>query len=92
MEEKKYLSVEEVAKRFGLNLATVYRLAQAGALPGFKLGSQWRFSEKMLESWVADRVTIEWFRAGDRKAELKSTDTVLSPDLPAERLQSGEKH
>ena len=69
VEEKKYLSIEDVARRFDLNLTTVYRLAQSGMLPGFKLGSQWRFSEEMLESWVADRVTIEWFRAGDRKAD-----------------------
>ena len=61
-----YLSIEQVAKRFGLNLTTVYRLAQSGALPGFKVGSQWRFSEAMLESWVADQVTVEWFRAGER--------------------------
>lgn len=66
MDPKKYLSVEDVASRFGLNLTTVYRLAQKGALPGFKVGSQWRFCESMLESWVADQVTVEWLHAGDR--------------------------
>ena len=66
MEDKKYLSVDEVAQRFGLNLTTVYRLAQKGALPGFKVGSQWRFCESMLKSWVADQVTVEWLHAGDR--------------------------
>ena len=69
MSENRYLTIEEVASRFGLNLTTVYRLAQRGSLPGFKVGSQWRFSEAMLESWVADQVTVEWFRAGDRKAK-----------------------
>ena len=56
--------MEEVAKRFGVNSTTVYRLAQRGALPGFKLGNQWRFSHEMLESWVADKVTIERLRTG----------------------------
>ena len=56
--EKAYLSVEQVAKRFGVNQTTVYRLAQRGQLPAFKVGNQWRFSEARLEEWVADRERI----------------------------------
>ncbi len=59
MAEKAYLSIEQVAKRFGINITTVYRLAQAGELPGFKIGSQWRFSEELLESWVIERVKVK---------------------------------
>ena len=57
-DNKRYLSVEEVAKRFGVNITTVYRLAQRGKLPAFKVGNQWRFSESRLEEWVADRERI----------------------------------
>lgn len=57
--EKTYLTVEEVAARFEVNPTTVYRLAQRGILPGFKIGNQWRFSSRMLESWVSDRVARE---------------------------------
>lgn len=67
MIEKSYLSVEDVAKRFGINPTTVYRLAQRGVLPGFKVGVQWRFSRAMLESWVADQVTIKRLKAEDRR-------------------------
>lgn len=56
MTARLFLSVEEVAKRFGVNTTTVYRLAQRGALPGFKVGNQWRFSEEMLDAWVSSRV------------------------------------
>ncbi len=62
-----YLSVDQVAKRFGITPSTVYRLAQRGVLPGFKVGMQWRFSPEMLESWVADQVTVERLRAEDRR-------------------------
>ena len=62
-----YLSVEDVARRFGITASTVYRLAQRGVLPGFKVGVQWRFSPEMLESWVADQVTLERLRAEDRR-------------------------
>lgn len=56
---KAFLTVEEVARQFGVNTTTVYRLAQNGKLPAFKLGGQWRFSPDMLENWVVDQVTIE---------------------------------
>jgi excisionase family DNA binding protein len=62
-----YLSVDQVARRFGITTSTVYRLAQRGILPGFKVGVQWRFSPDMLESWVADQVTLERLRAEDRR-------------------------
>ena len=54
-----FLTVEEVAKRFGINTSTVYRLTQRGRLPGFKIGGQWRFSKEMLDSWITDRVNRE---------------------------------
>jgi len=56
---KAFLTVEEVARQFGVNTTTVYRLAQNGKLPAFKVGGQWRFSPDMLENWVIDQVTIE---------------------------------
>ena len=63
MTEKVYLSVEDVARHFGINPSTVYHLAQRGQLPGFKVGGQWRFNRAMLESWAADQVTREWLQA-----------------------------
>ena len=65
MPEKPYLTIEDVAGYFGVTPTTVYRLAQKGELPGFKIGSQWRFSQEMLESWVADQVTVERLKAED---------------------------
>ena len=42
--DQSYLTIGQVAKRFGVDRSTVYRLAQRGTLPGFKVGNQWRFS------------------------------------------------
>ena len=63
MAKKSYLSIDEVAERFGVNVTTIYRLAQKGKLPGFKIGNQWRFSEDLLESWATDQVTVKWLMA-----------------------------
>ncbi len=65
METQRYLTIEEVAQRFGVNPTTVYRLAHRGVLPGFKVGNQWRFSQEMLELWVADQMTMERLKAED---------------------------
>lgn len=58
MTEQAYLSVDELAKRFGINATTVYRLTQRGRLPGFKVGSQWRFSPAILERWIASQLSL----------------------------------
>ncbi len=71
MSGNEYLSIGDVATKLGVNVTTVYRLAQKGSLPGFKVGSQWRFSGNQLESWVADQVTIEWLKAEDRAKSTK---------------------
>jgi excisionase family DNA binding protein len=69
MADKAYLSVEEVAERFGVTPSTIYRLAQRGALPGFKVGGQWRFSALLLDSWAADQmITERWKTNGDADA------------------------
>jgi len=46
-----YLSVNDVARRYGIDSKTVYRLAHKGRLPAFKIGSQWRFNEDKLKEW-----------------------------------------
>lgn len=58
MTQRPYLTIQDVAKRFGVNTTTVYRLAKGGKLPAFKVGNQWRFSEERLREWVADRERV----------------------------------
>ena len=67
MGDKPYLSVEEVAAHFGLNPTTIYRLAQRGLLPGFKVGGQWRFSQEMLKAWVSNQVAGKWPKTEDHQ-------------------------
>lgn len=67
MADTSYWSVEEVAQYFGVNPSTIYRLAQRGAFPGFKIGGQWRFSKAMLDSWVATQVNGERLKEEDRR-------------------------
>lgn len=46
------LTVKQVAERLSVNNRTVYRLAQAGDLPGFKVAGIWRFLEVDINAWI----------------------------------------
>jgi len=34
---------------------TIYRLLRQGRLPGFRVGSNWRFSREAIEQWERDQ-------------------------------------
>jgi len=49
MTEREYMTAAEVAELFRISKQQVTRLARAGKIPGFRLGSTWRFKrEEML--------------------------------------------
>ena len=51
--EGEILTLEEVAVYLKAGKRTVYRLAQQGAIPAFKLGGSWRFRRAELDHWIA---------------------------------------
>jgi len=51
--EDEILTLEEVATYLKAGKRTVYRLAQQGAIPAFKLGGSWRFRRAEPDRWIA---------------------------------------
>ena len=51
-----YMSVPQVAKLLQLSERTVYRLAQAGSLPAFKVGGSWRFRRRDIDRWAERQI------------------------------------
>ncbi len=49
------LTVKQVAELLAVNDRTVYRMANAGELPGFKVAGSWRFLEDDIMSWIDER-------------------------------------
>jgi excisionase family DNA binding protein len=47
------LTLAEVADYLRINRSTVYRLIKGGTLPGFKIGSDWRFNIESIDRWRA---------------------------------------
>jgi excisionase family DNA binding protein len=51
--EGEILTLDEVAAYLKAGKRTVYRLAQQGEIPAFKLGGTWRFRRTELDRWIA---------------------------------------
>jgi excisionase family DNA binding protein len=45
------MTVKELADYLRVNPTTVYRLLRRRQLPGFRVGSEWRFNRAAIEQW-----------------------------------------
>lgn len=50
------MTIKQLAGYLNLNQRTVLRLVTDGALPGMKLGNQWRFRKAMIDTWLDDQM------------------------------------
>jgi len=46
------MTVDELAKYLRMKKVTIYKHAQDGGLPGFKVGSTWRFKKATIDRWI----------------------------------------
>jgi excisionase family DNA binding protein len=54
--EDRLMTIKQLAGYLNLNERTVLRLVTEGALPGVKVGSQWRFRKAMIDTWLDDQM------------------------------------
>src|SRR5712691_5496187 len=47
----KVITVGELSDYLRVHRSTVYRLLKKGQLPGFKIGSDWRFNLETIDKW-----------------------------------------
>lgn len=50
------MTIKQLAGYLNLNERTVLRLVSDGALPGVKVGNQWRFRKAMIDTWLDDQI------------------------------------
>ena len=55
--KKKALTVKQVAEYLQVNERTIYKLAQVGRIPCFKVAGTWRFWKREIDEWTRDRST-----------------------------------
>ena len=46
------MTIKKVAAYLSVNEKTVYRMAQKGDLPGFKVSGSWRFKQDDIDTWI----------------------------------------
>lgn len=49
------MTVRDVAGFLAVDEKTIYRLAQQGKLPGFKVAGTWRFQLQDIQEWIDDQ-------------------------------------
>lgn len=47
-----FMTVEELAEYLKMKTVTIYKYAQNGNIPGFKVGSKWRFKKETIDAWI----------------------------------------
>lgn len=60
-------TLDEVAAYLKAGKRTVYRLAQNGEIPAFKLGGTWRFRRTELDCWIAAEIAAKGRRKNTTK-------------------------
>ena len=50
--DKTVMTIKDVAGYLGVHPMTIYKFAQKGKIPAFKIGSDWRFHRKYIDEWI----------------------------------------
>jgi excisionase family DNA binding protein len=50
------LTLSELSRYLQIHRTTIYRMLREGRLPGFRIGSDWRFSLEAIEQWLRDEM------------------------------------
>jgi PTS system nitrogen regulatory IIA component len=78
------LTVKELAAHLRLNERTVLKLAGEGALPGVRVGNQWRFRRRIIDAWLDDQtVGLSPHRIRTRDADEAAPRTFALADCLA---------
>jgi excisionase family DNA binding protein len=71
------LTVRELASYLRLNERTVLKLAADGALPGVRVGNQWRFRKRLVDTWLDDQmIGLSPTRVGARPTSTEAPRTL----------------
>jgi len=58
--EEQIFTIKELSEHLRVHPTTIYRLLRQGRLPGFRVGSNWRFNRAAIEEWeMAQRSVFE---------------------------------
>ena len=71
--EDEIFTIKELSEHLRVHPTTIYRLLRQGRLPGFRVGSNWRFNRAAIEQW--ERLQALEPQAGGGRGRHKSEKT-----------------
>jgi PTS system nitrogen regulatory IIA component len=94
--EDRLLTVKELAAYLSVNERTILKLVAEGALPGVKVGNQWRFRKPMIDTWLDDQalgVTPRYVELGHAEPprRMLTLSSCFSPEHIIANLGSSTK-
>jgi len=51
----KWLTLEQIAEYLQMSTSSIYKMAQAGKIPAYKVGRQWRFKKEEIDKWITNK-------------------------------------
>jgi nitrogen PTS system EIIA component len=75
--DDRLMTIKQLAGYLNLNERTVLRLVTDGALPGVKVGNQWRFRKAMIDTWLDDQMLGVMPRIMDEPKQVVSARAML---------------
>jgi excisionase family DNA binding protein len=66
MEEKRLLSVDEVADYLKIPKSTLYKMCSEREIPCAKIGKHWRFDKKVIDEWFVGKMQNPGMDGGPR--------------------------
>ena len=66
MEEKRLLSVDEVADYLKIPKSTLYKMCSEREIPCAKIGKHWRFDKKLIDEWFVGKMQNPETNGGPR--------------------------
>ena len=58
------MTVKELADYLRVNPSTIYRLLKQKSIPGFRVGSDWRFNRETIDRWRLEKRNTTSNRGG----------------------------
>ena len=55
---RKVMTVKEMADYLGVHSSTIYKLLKKHQIPGFRVGSDWRFNVEEVDRWRLAQPTV----------------------------------
>ncbi|RKY95828.1 MAG: hypothetical protein DRQ06_02845 [Candidatus Hydrothermota bacterium] len=48
----KWLTLDQIAEYLQMSTSSIYKMAQKGKIPAYKVGRQWRFRKEEIDAWI----------------------------------------